>query len=111
MPLTMPLGLAIKSGEAICYGVATVGGFAPFYFMYPGADQRLANQTAKWAPRWEKNINYVCPTTERAIKRVEPPVARAVRAVEHRLPLERMAKGVERRLRPRFERIHSPLAT
>ncbi|KAL2755685.1 hypothetical protein ACRALDRAFT_1071095 [Sodiomyces alcalophilus JCM 7366] len=105
----MSIKLAIQSGEAICYGAATIGGLTPLYFMYPGHDQRLASQTAKWAPRWEKNINYVYPTTERAIKRVEPPVARTVRAVEHRLPLERMAKGVERRLRPRFEGIHQPI--
>lgn len=103
----MPIKLAIvKSGEAICYGAATLGGFAPFYFIYPGSDQRLADQTAKWAPRWEKNIHYVCPTTQRAIKRVEPRLANTVRAVEHRLPLERMAKSMERHLRPPFERIH-----
>lgn len=103
MPLRLP---APKSREAICYSAAAIGAFAPFYFLVPGADQRLAKQTTKWAPRWERNLSYFTPTAEKGIKRVEPPVARTVQAIDRRLPLEKMAKNVEGRIKTGIERFN-----
>ena len=95
-----------RSPEAICYGAASVTALAPFYLLMPGAEERLANQTAVWAPRWEKNISHFSPSFERGIQRVEPPVARAVRRVEHRLPLEKVALGVDKRIKNTIDRAH-----
>ncbi|KAK5992969.1 hypothetical protein PT974_06394 [Cladobotryum mycophilum] len=64
----------------------------------PGAEETLARQTTKWAPRWERNISYFIPRAERTIQRIEPPIARAVQKIDDKLPLERMAKGMERRI-------------
>jgi len=91
------------SSELLTFGVAGVGVFAPLYFILPGAEERLAAQTARWAPRWEKNISYVAPRVERGIQRVEPPVSRAVRNIDRRLPLEKMAKGIDRRIKTSIE--------
>lgn len=88
-----------RSQEAICYGVAGVGGLAPFYLLVPGAEDRLAARTARWAPRWEKNLSYFTPPFVSGIHHVEPPVARAVKRIEKGLPLERMALGVDRRIK------------
>ncbi|CRK49003.1 hypothetical protein BN1723_008323 [Verticillium longisporum] len=107
-PLTMPPRIPVTKGsETLCYGAATVAALAPLYFMIPGAEQRLASQTAKWAPRWERNISYFTPSAERGIKRVEPPVARTVQAMERRLPLEKMAKGMERRINNGIDRFNN----
>ncbi|CRK16701.1 hypothetical protein BN1708_002946, partial [Verticillium longisporum] len=104
MPPRIPVA---KGSETLCYGAATVAALAPLYFMIPGAEQRLASQTAKWAPRWERNISYFTPSAERGIKRVEPPVARTVQAMERRLPLEKMAKGMERRINNGIDRFNN----
>ena len=93
-----------KTTETICMAGATATALAPLYFLLPSGEQRLAQQTAKWAPRWEKNLSYFTPAAEKSIKRVEPPVARAVRAVERRLPLEKVAKGAEKRIQWGFDR-------
>lgn len=95
---------ATKTTETLCYAGATVGALAPLYFLLPSGERHLANQTAKWAPRWEKNLSYFTPAAEKSIKRVEPPVARTIRAVERRLPLEKVAKGAERRIQAGFDR-------
>jgi len=102
MPPRIP---AARSSEALCYGVAGLGAFAPIYFMLPGAEERLAIQTARWAPRWERNITFFVPPVERGIKKIEPPVSRAVRNIEGRLPLEKFAKGVETRIRNGIDQI------
>ncbi|KAJ0163714.1 hypothetical protein CTA2_2532 [Colletotrichum tanaceti] len=96
-----------KSTETLCYGVATVGAFLPIYLMLPGAEHRLASQTTKWAPRWERNLSYFTPTAERGIKRVEPPVSNVVRRIDNRLPLERMAKGLDRRIKNGIDRFNN----
>jgi hypothetical protein len=88
----------------ICYGVAGVGAFAPIYMMLPGAEERLAMQTARWAPRWERNITYFVPPVERGIKRVEPPVSKMVKTIDNKLPLEKMAQGIDRRIKKSLER-------
>ncbi|TDZ34492.1 hypothetical protein C8034_v010163 [Colletotrichum sidae] len=104
MPPRIP---ATKASETICYGAATVGAFLPFYFMLPGAEQRLASQTTKWAPRWERNLSYFTPTAERGIKRVEPPVSRIVKRIDDKLPLEKMAKGIDKRIKNGIERFNN----
>jgi hypothetical protein len=94
-----------RSSEVLCYGVAGLGAFAPLYFLLPGVKERLAIQTARWAPRWERNITYIVPPIERAIKMVEPPVSKMVRHIDSRLPLEKVAKGIDCRIRKGIERI------
>lgn len=101
MPPRIP---AARSGEVLCFGVAGIGAFAPLYFVLPGAEERLATQTARWAPRWERNIGFFVPSVERGIKRIEPPVSRTVRKIESRLPLERIAKNVDGRIKRGIER-------
>lgn len=93
-----------RSQEAICYGVAGIGGLAPFYLLVPGAEDRLAARTARWAPRWEKNLSYFTPSVVRGIHHVEPPVSRAVKKIDKGLPLERMALGVDRRIKRTIDR-------
>jgi hypothetical protein len=95
-----------RSSEMLTYGVAGLGAFAPLWFILPGAEERLAAQTARWAPRWEKNISYLVPRVERGIQRVEPPVSRAVRSLDRRLPLEKWAKGVDRRIKNSIDRLN-----
>lgn len=85
--------------EIFVIAAAGVGVLTPLYMMMPGADQHLERQTTKWAPRWEKNINYFTPPVERNIQRIEPPVSRMVQNMDERLPLERMAKGMEKGIR------------
>ncbi|KAH7324419.1 hypothetical protein B0I35DRAFT_161503 [Stachybotrys elegans] len=90
--------------EIFFMGAAGVGVLAPIYLVLPGADKQLANQTEKWAPRWEKNISYFAPPVERGVQRLEPPVSRIVQRVDERLPLEKMAKGLEKGIRGSIER-------
>lgn len=114
MPPRIPVSFT-RSPEALCYGAASVTALAPLYLIMPGAEERLANQTARWAPRWERNISVFSPSFEKGIQRVEPPVARAVRRIEHRLPLERVALGAERRIKntigraSKHQRLASPV--
>lgn len=89
----------VKPTELWIIGAAGVGVLAPLYMVMPGADQKLANQTTKWAPRWERNISYFAPPAEKGMKRIEPPVARMVQSIDERLPLERMAKGMEKSIK------------
>lgn len=89
-------------------GAAGVGALTPLYLIMPGAEERLAHQTTKWAPRWEKNISYFTPRVERGIQRVEPPVARAVQRIDNRLPLEKMAKRMESGIRRSIDRFNGP---
>ncbi|KAM3451490.1 hypothetical protein MY3296_005306 [Beauveria thailandica] len=93
-----------RRSEVWIMGAAGVGVLTPLYMMMPGADERLAKQTSKWAPRWEKNITYFAPPVERGVKRIEPPMSRAVQRIDERLPLERMAKGVDASIKAGIER-------
>ncbi|PHH80634.1 hypothetical protein CDD80_637 [Ophiocordyceps camponoti-rufipedis] len=88
-----------RPSEMLCMGAAGVGVLTPLYLVMPGAEERLARQTTKWAPRWERNISFFTPPVERTVRRLEPPVARAIRRVEDRLPLESMAKRVDAGIR------------
>lgn len=85
-------------------GAAGVGVLTPLYLVMPGAEERLAHQTAKWAPRWERNISYFTPPVERAVQRMEPPISRAIQRVDNRLPLEKMAKKVDSSIRSGISR-------
>lgn len=91
-------------------GAAGVGVLAPLYLMMPGAEQKLSNQTNKWAPRWERQTSIWAPRWERNIQRVEPPVSAAVQRMEQKLPLEKMAKGVDTRIRNGIARFNPPPA-
>lgn len=104
MPGRVPRLPKAGKSEMFCMGAAGVGVLTPLYLVMPGAEEQLARQTTKWAPRWERNINYFIPRAERTIQRIEPPVARAVQRLEERLPLEKMAKGVDRGIRNSIER-------
>lgn len=93
MPVHIP---AARSSELLFFGAAGVTGFAPFYLMLPGAEERLARQTAKWAPRWERNITFFKNPVERGVQRISPPVERTVKRIDKRLPLEKMAVRVDK---------------
>lgn len=80
-------------------GAAGVGVLTPLYMVMPGAEERLAHQTTKWAPRWERNVSYFIPPVERGVQKIEPPVSRMVQKMEDKLPLEKMAKSVDKGIR------------
>ncbi|KAI1329263.1 hypothetical protein F5Y16DRAFT_104969 [Xylariaceae sp. FL0255] len=93
MPVRLPKA---RGAEIATFGVAGVGAFAPLYFMLPGAEERLATQTARWAPRWERNISYFAPPAQRIAQRAEPHVARTVRKIDDKLPLDKVAQKTDR---------------
>ena len=88
MPVRVPRLPAAKPSEIFCMGAAGVGVLTPLYLVMPGAEERLSNQTNKWAPRWERNVSYFIPPMEKGVQRIEPPVSKMVQRVEDRLPLE-----------------------
>ncbi|KAI2610856.1 uncharacterized protein GGS25DRAFT_519155 [Hypoxylon fragiforme] len=102
MPVRIPRA---KTSELATFGFAGVAGFAPFYMMLPGAEERLASQTARWAPRWERNISYFAPPAQRIAQRVEPRVEKTVKKIDNRLPLEKMAKNVDRRIKSGIDKM------
>lgn len=97
-----------KPSEVLCIGAAGVGVLTPLCLMMPGAEERLAHQTLKWAPRWERNISYFTPPIERGVQRIEPPVSRAVQRVEQRLPLQSVAQRVDQGIRSGIARFSPP---
>lgn len=103
MPIRIPNA---RSSEVLCFGAAGVGVFAPFYMLLPGAEERLAARTARWAPRWERNITFFKSPVERSIQRVTPPIGRTVQRIDRRLPLERMAQNVDRRIKNGIDKVH-----
>jgi hypothetical protein len=102
MPVRIP---AATRTEVFTMGAASAAGFAPFYLMAPGADKRLHKQTDKWAPRWERNITMFKNPVEKGIQRVSPPVERTVKRIEHGLPLEKAAKGVDKGIKKSLDRM------
>lgn len=90
--------------EIFCVSAAGVGVLAPLYMAMPGAEEKIAKQTTKWAPRWERNITYFTNPAERTAQRIEPPISRVVKKLDEKLPLERMAKGMERGIRKSIDR-------
>lgn len=102
MPVRIPKA---RRSEVMLFGAAGVGGFAPFYMMVPGADKRVANQTALWAPRWERNISYFVSPFERGIQRVSPTIEHTVHRIDNKLPLESVAKNVDRRIKKGIDRV------
>lgn len=103
MPVRIP---AARRSEGVIFGIASVGAFAPFYMMLPGAEERIASQTSRWAPRWERNISYFAPPARTVAQRVEPRVGRTVRKLNERLHLEQMAKAVDRRIKYGLDRFN-----
>ncbi|KAI0147701.1 hypothetical protein GGR57DRAFT_242841 [Xylariaceae sp. FL1272] len=101
MPVRIPKP---RGSEIATFGVAGVAGFAPFYFMLPSAEERLAAQTAKWAPRWERNISYFAPPAERIAQRAEPHVSRTVKKIDDKLPLEKYATKADARIKKSIEK-------
>ncbi|KAI0025202.1 hypothetical protein F4780DRAFT_775199 [Xylariomycetidae sp. FL0641] len=101
MPVRIPKA---RGTELATFGVAGVGAFAPFYFLLPGAEERLASQTARWAPRWERNVGYLAAPAERLAHRVEPRAERLAHRLDDRLPLARVALGVDRRIKNGIDR-------
>lgn len=93
MPVRIP---AASRTEIFCMGAGGLSALAPFYLMMPGAEERLARQTLKWAPRWERNITMFKSPVERGVQRISPPVARTVQRMEHSLHLEQAAKRTDR---------------
>ncbi|KAK2608527.1 hypothetical protein QQS21_002873 [Conoideocrella luteorostrata] len=108
MPHRIPKLPRARRSEVLCMGAAGVGVLTPLYLVMPGAEERLARQTAKWAPRWERNITYFTPPVERAVQRMEPPISRAVQRMDDRLPLEKMAKKVDSSIRNGISRFGGP---
>jgi hypothetical protein len=95
MPVRIP---AAARSEVLLFGAAGATAFAPFYMMMPGAEERLAAQTARWAPRWERNITFFKNPVERGVQRISPPVERTVKRIERRVPMERVATSAHRRI-------------
>ncbi|CAJ0552999.1 Ff.00g010770.m01.CDS01 [Fusarium sp. VM40] len=106
MPVRVPRLPAAKPSEIFCMGAAGVGVLTPLYLVMPGAEERLSNQTNKWAPRWERNLSYFIPPMEKGVQRIEPPVAKMIQRVEDRLPLEKMAKSVDKGIRSGIARFN-----
>ena len=101
MPVRIPRA---RPTEIATFGAAGVAGFAPFYFILPGAEERLAHQTAVWAPRWERNISHFASPAQRIAQRVEPPVRRTTKRLDDKLPLEKVALNINRRIRYGFDK-------
>ncbi|KAI0484080.1 hypothetical protein GGR56DRAFT_8656 [Xylariaceae sp. FL0804] len=101
MPVRIPVA---RRSEIATFGLAGIAGLAPFYLLMPGSEERLASQTAIWAPRWERNISYFAPPAQRMAQRVEPRVERTIKRIDDRLPLERMATGVDRGIKSGIDR-------
>lgn len=100
MPLRrVPKLPGARKSEIFCMGAAGVGVLTPLYMVMPGAEERLASQTTKWAPRWERNVSYFIPPMEKGVQKLEAPVARMVQRVDDKLPLEAMAKSVDKGIR------------
>lgn len=105
MPVRIPKA---RSSEILTFGVAGTAAFAPFYMMLPGAEERIAAQTAHWAPRWERNISYFVRPVEKATLCVTPPIERTVKRIDNRLPLDKMARNVDGRIKKGIDRFAKP---
>jgi len=101
MPVRIP---AARSTELFTFAGAGAFVLAPLYMLMPGATERMATQTARWAPRWERNISYFTAPVERTTQRIAPPVERTVKRIDSRLPLDRVARGVDSRIRRGIDR-------
>lgn len=102
MPVRIP---AARGSETAIIGMAGIASFAPFYMILPGAEERIASQTVKWAPRWERSISHFAAPAERFAQRAEPRIARTVKRIENRVPLEKMAQNVDRRIKRGIDRM------
>ncbi|KAK4189263.1 hypothetical protein QBC35DRAFT_148682 [Podospora australis] len=103
MPVRIP---AATRTEVFCMGAGGISAFAPFYLMAPGAEERLARQTTKWAPKWERNITMFKNPVERGVQRMSPPVARTVQRVERNLHLEQAAQRTDRGIKKSLDKMN-----
>ncbi|KAL1847653.1 hypothetical protein Daus18300_013886 [Diaporthe australafricana] len=101
MPVRIP---AARSTELLTFAGAGAFVLTPLYMLMPGASERMATQTARWAPRWERNIGYFAAPVERTTQRITPPVERAVKRIDSRLPLGKVARGVDSRIKRGIDR-------
>lgn len=109
MPGRVPLP---RTSERLTFSLASVGILTPLAFLLPGGQERLAAQTARWAPRWERSVSRLARPVERGVQKVSPRLGRAVQRVESRLPLERAARGVDGRIRrglAKMERVNDAI--
>lgn len=106
MPVRIPKA---RTAEIATFGVAGVAGFAPLYMMMPGAEKRLADQTAKWAPRWERNISHFAPPARIVAQRASPHIERTVKKIDDRLPLEKVTTKISNQTQRNFDRLGEPL--
>ncbi|KAK7741756.1 hypothetical protein SLS53_004819 [Cytospora paraplurivora] len=107
MPLRLPnmrLPPTNPSTEILTFATAGALVLTPLYMIIPGATERVATTTARWAPRWERNINYFVAPAERTTRRIAPPVGRTVRSIDDRLPLGAVARDVDRRIKSGIDR-------
>ncbi|KAK3996169.1 hypothetical protein QBC44DRAFT_158724 [Cladorrhinum sp. PSN332] len=102
MPVRIP---APTRTEMFCVSAGGLSTLAPFYMMAPGAEDRVARQTTKWAPRWERNITMFKSPVERGVQRISPPVARTVQKIENRLHLEQAAKRTDKGIKATLDRM------
>lgn len=101
---------AAKARELLTFGAAGLGGFAPVYFMFaPGVDEKMARQTARWAPRWEHiATNYLTPSVQNTVQnRISPPVERTMKYVDRVASphMARAARNIDRRIRAGIARV------
>lgn len=101
MPIRIP---AAKSSELLTFAGAGAFVLTPLYMAFPGATERVAAQTARWGSRWDRNINYFVSPVERTTQRISRPVERTVKRIDDRLPLDSMARNVDRRIRRGIDR-------
>jgi hypothetical protein len=95
MPVRIP---AAHRTEILFFAGAGATAFAPFYMMMPGASERVAAQTTKWAPRWERNITFFKSPVERGVQRISPHAERTVQKTVAKVPMEKMATNAHRRI-------------
>ncbi|KAK4459222.1 hypothetical protein QBC42DRAFT_11053 [Cladorrhinum samala] len=105
MPVRLP---AATRTEVFCVSAGGLSTLAPLYMMAPGAEERMARQTTKWAPRWERNITFFKSPVERGVQRISPPVARTVQKVQDKLHLEQAAKKTDRGIKAALDRAGVP---
>ncbi len=78
----LPAARSFSRSKGAIGGVAITASAAPLLFFLPGAEERIAAQSAKWGPRWNRAFSHLTPRMERGVARVEPRVQRGVRVVE-----------------------------
>lgn len=69
---------------------------------------RLLDMITDWGDATnnrERNINYFTAPIERGTQFIAPPVERTVKRIDNRLPLEKMARGADQRIKRSIDRV------